>query len=513
MAHVPAGSLTSRPTPTSLWLDTAPGPERPALSGDLEVDVAVIGAGMLGLTAAALLKEDGATVAVLEDDRVGAGTSGYTTAKVTSLHALTYAPLASSFSPETARIYGEANQAGLELVARWVAERGIDCDWRPKPAYTYAEEGQDVGDIEREVEAALEAGLPASYTTETDLPFPVAGAIRFDDQAEFHPRKFLLALADGVAGAGSHVFEGTRALGVGDGDPCRVRTETGTVTAKHVVVATHYPFLDRGLFFARLSPTRSYAIAVRTSGKRPQGMYLSTDSASHSIRSAPAGDDELVIVGGEGHKTGQADAAERYRRLEQWAHERFGADSVEYRWASHDNMPADNLPYVGALTPLSERILTGTGFKKWGFTNGAAAALMLADRIAGRDNPWRETFDTNRLTPKQSAKKLAQENVNVAMQFFGDRVRPGDVASIDDLQPGEGGIVREGFQRVAASRDEAGELTVLSPTCTHLYCHVRWNGAERTWDCPCHGSRFATDGKVIEGPAVKDLPRRDPPGA
>ena len=513
MAHLPAPELTSRPTPTSLWLDTAPAPERPALSGDVEVDVAVIGAGMLGLTAATLLKNDGATVAVLEDDRVGAGTSGYTTAKVTSQHSLTYASLASSFSPETASIYGAANQAGLELVARWVAERGIDCDFRRKPAFTYAEEGHDVEDIEREVEAARNAGLPASYTTETDLPYAVAGAIRFEDQAEFHPTKFLLALADGLVEGGSHVFEKTRALGVEDGDPCRVRTETGTVVAKHVVVATHYPFLDRGLFFARVFPMRSYAIGVRTSGPRPQGMYLSTDSASHSIRSAPARDDELVIVGGEGHKTGQADAAERYRRLEEWARERFDVTSVEYRWASHDNMPADNLPYVGALTPRTKRILTATGFKKWGFSNGAAAALMLADRIAGRENPWSETFDSNRLTPKQSATELAKENVNVAMQFFGDRVRPGDVPSIDELKAGEGGIVREGFQRVAASRDEAGELTVLSPTCTHLYCHVRWNSAERTWDCPCHGSRFATDGKVIEGPAVKDLPRRDPPGA
>ncbi|MDQ3871043.1 MAG: FAD-dependent oxidoreductase [Chloroflexota bacterium] len=513
MAHVPAGGLTSRPTPTSLWLDTAPAPERPALAGDVEVDVAVIGAGMLGLTLATLLKDDGATVAVIEDDRVGAGTSGYTTAKVTSLHALTYASLAASFSPETARIYGEANQAGLELVSRWVAERGIDCDFRRKPAYTYAEAGQDVKDVQEEVEAARNEGLPASYTTETDLPYPVAGAIRFDDQAEFHPRKFLLALADGLVGAGSHVFEGTRARGVENGDPCRVRTETGTVLAKHVAVATHYPFLDRGLFFARVSPMRSYAIALRTPGTRPQGMYLSTDSASHSIRSAPAGEDELVIVGGEGHKTGQADAAERYRRLEEWARERFGADSVEYRWASHDNMPADNLPYVGALTPFSERIVTGTGFKKWGFTNGAAAALMLADRIGGGANPWSETFDSNRFTPKQSVAKLARENVNVGVQFFGDRVRPGDVPDIDDLAPGEGAIVRDGLQRVAASRDEAGELTVLSATCTHLYCQVRWNGAERTWDCPCHGSRFATDGKVIEGPAVKDLPRRDPPSA
>jgi Rieske Fe-S protein len=284
------------------------------------------------------------------------------------------------------------------------------------------------------------------------------------------------------------------------------------VRAGYVVVATHFPFLDRGLFFARMATKRSYAIAVRTkAAQRPQGMYISTDEPSHSIRSAPAPGGELVIIGGEGHKTGQADTEERYRRLEAWARERFDVRSIEYRWSSQDNIPADGLPYVGAITAVSRRILTGTGFRKWGFTNGAAAAVMLADAIAGRENPWRATFEANRFTPRQAATTLVKENANVGLRFVGDRVRPADARSVDELAPGEGGIVRDGLQRVAASRDEDGELTVLSPTCTHLGCHVRWNGAERTWDCPCHGSRFDAQGRVVEGPAVEDLPRRPAP--
>lgn len=496
----------ARPIPTSLWLDTAPAPDRPRLSGNVEVDVAVIGAGILGLAVATLLKDDGATVAVLEDDRVGAGVSGYTTAKISSAHGLTYARLASKHDPDAARIYGEANQAGLERIADWVRERSIDCDFRRKQAFTYAEQGEDVDEVAREVEAARDAGLPVSYTEESDLPYPIAGAIRFEDQAEFHPRKFLLALADAIPGDGSHVFERTRAQGVQDGAPCTVHTETGKVTAGHVVVATHFPFLDRGLFFARISPERSYVIAVRTGKARPQGMYLSTES--HSVRSAPAPGGELVLVGGESHKTGQSDEAQRYSALEAWARERFDVRSVEYRWASQDNMPADDLPYVGGVTPRTERVLTGTGFRKWGFTNGAAAALMLADRIAGRENPWRSTFDSNRLTPRASLPALVKENANVGLHFFADRVRPADVGGLEDLRPDEGGIVRDGLQKVAAYRDEQGELTVLSPTCTHLGCHVAWNTAERTWDCPCHGSRFDTGGKVVQGPAVEDLARR-----
>ena len=493
--------------PTSPWMDTAPARDPfPALPGDLDVDVCVIGAGITGITAALLLKEAGRTVALIDMQGVAEGVTGFTTAKVTALHGLIYDTLKSKHGKDGARVYAEANTAGLELIARWSEERGIDCDFRRRPAFTYAEDDSDLSKLEKESKSAQQAGLDVQLVDEVDLPWPVAGAVRLDDQAEFHPRKYLLALADLVDGGGSYVFENTRALGVKPGEVNEVQTDAGTVRARDVIVATHFPFLDRGLFFARVSPERSYALGVRVRGAIPFGMFRSTESPSHSVRAHPMPDGgELLVVGGESHKTGQEDPVECYEKLEAYARERFDVESVDYRWSAQDCMPADSLPYVGRVQPGSTRVWTATGFKKWGMTNGSAAALLLADLVQDRENPWAKVFDPNRLKPLASAPKLVQENVNVAKRFFGDRFSPPDAGSLDDLAPGEGGIVVVDGEKVGAYRDPQGELTLVDPVCTHLYCHLKWNQAELSWDCPCHGSRFAPDGRVVEGPAVHDL--------
>jgi glycine/D-amino acid oxidase-like deaminating enzyme/nitrite reductase/ring-hydroxylating ferredoxin subunit len=493
--------------PESLWLATSEHPGYPSLEDGLNVDVAVLGGGVVGLTTAALLKRQGATVAVIEANRVGAGVTGHTTAKVSSLHGLIYASIESSFGRDGARIYGQANQAGLERTAKFVAELGIDCDFRRKDAFTYAEDPDDLGKIEDEVEAAQRAGLPASYSESCDLPFPIAGAVRFADQAEYHPRRYLLGLAADIPGDGSHVFEGTRATGVSDAGPCRVETTGGAVTASDVVVATHAPFLDRGLFFARTHPERSYALAGRAGGGELHGMYLSTESPAHTVRTHPApGGGEYVIFGGESHKTGQGgDTAERYRRLIRWGEERLGVRSVEYHWSTQDNMPIDGVPYVGKLTPISKGVWVATGFLKWGLTNGTAAAMMLSDEILGRSNPWSETFDSNRVKPLASAKEFVKENANVGRRFVVDHAAPAEVKSASEIPRGEGRILRGGVKKIAAYRDDSGVLHAVSAVCTHLGCQVAWNPGERSWDCPCHGSRFDVDGEVLQGPAVDPL--------
>jgi glycine/D-amino acid oxidase-like deaminating enzyme/nitrite reductase/ring-hydroxylating ferredoxin subunit len=497
--------------PTSVWMDTAPHTTYPPLGESRAVDACVVGGGMLGLVTAALLKRAGMSVAVLEADRVATGVTGYSTAKVTVLHGLIYDHVRSRFGADGARHYAEANSAGLELIAGWVAERAIECDLRRRAAYTYALDASDLDALRKEVDAARAAGLDAELAAAVDLPWDVAGAVRLDGQAEFHPRRFLLAVADELHGDGSHVFERTRATGVHDGDPCRVETDTGAeVSAGAVVIATHYPTLDRGLFFARLSAERSYALGIRARGRVPQGMFLSTESPPHSVRTTPHDGGELLIVGGESHKTGTGDPVERYAALEAWARERFDVESVEYRWSAQDAMPADGIPYVGRLSPIARRVWTASGFRKWGFTNGAAAAIILSDAIAGRENPWAATFDSNRFKPLAAAPTLLKENIGVGAHFFGDRLAPPDARSLDQLAPGEGGIVKAGDEKVAAYRDEDGVVHALSPICTHLHCQVRFNAAERSWDCPCHGSRFATDGTPIQGPAVNPLERREP---
>ena len=497
-------SAPNRPT-TSLWLATSPKTEYPGLDGDQTADVAILGGGIVGLSAAFLLSRAGVNVTVLESGLVGAGVTGHSTAKVSSLHGLTYAGLRSTFGEDVARVYGDANQAGLEQVASLVEELRIDCDFDRRPNYTYSESSAERDQIEEEVETAASLGLPAVYTEETDLPFAVAAGVRFDDQAQFHPSKYLAGLAGATHNQGVQIYERTRAVGVDAGSPCHVKTEGGhVVSAERVIVATGFPILDRGLYFARLHTEREYVLAVRVSGTPPQGMYLSTEQPSHSIRSHPLdADHQLLIVAGESHKTGQADSAERYSRLEAWVRARWDVVAVERRWSTQDNMPADGLPYIGRLSPRSDRIYTATGFKKWGLAKGTAAAMILSDLVLGRSSAWATTFDPGRLNARASAASLLKENANVAARFVGDRITKREAAA--DLRPDEGRVVRAGSRQIAAYRDEDGDLHEVSARCTHMGCIVAFNDAERTWDCPCHGSRFSVDGRVLQGPATADL--------
>jgi glycine/D-amino acid oxidase-like deaminating enzyme/nitrite reductase/ring-hydroxylating ferredoxin subunit len=441
--------------------------------------------------------------------RVGAGATGYTTAKVTSQHGMIYHSLTSAHGKQLAGAYAEANQAGLELVARWVEERSIDCDWRRRAAYAYVLSRSQRRRAEREAEAAAALGLPARLVDETPLPYPVEAAVRFGGQAEFDAYRYVAGLARELRTAGGEIFERTRALRLTEGSPNHVETDRGTVTADHVIVASHFPFLDRTLSFARASSERSYSIAVRIEGEPPEGMFISAEGPTRSLRAARRPDGELLLVGGEGHKVGQGgDTEKRYRALEEFAREHFRVRSVDYRWSTQDVLPADKVPLVGPLTPLSKRAWMATGFAKWGMTNGTAAAMVLSDLVLGRESAWASAFDSNRLRPRAALPKLVKENANVAWHFVGDRLRQARPRGIDDLAPGEGAIVRHDGEVVAAYRDESGALSAVSPTCTHLWCRVAWNAAERSWDCPCHGSRFAPDGTVLEGPAVKDLARK-----
>ena len=501
---------TLNETNPSLWVGTSEVTRFHELHGDMTADVVVIGAGIAGLTTAALLKADGARVVVVEAGRVAGGVTGYTTAKLTVLHGLIFDDLAQAFGDEGARKYADANLAGMATVAELAMRHGIDCELERRPAYTYTTDSAMVDKVTAEVAAAQRLGLEVQFTTDTDLPYPVEGAIRVDDQAQFHPRKYCIGLARGIDGAGSAVYERTRALSIDEQDGrCTVETDHGTITAGHVVQATHLPFSDSGGFFARTHPMRSYALSARLDGPVPQGMYLSVDTPSRSVRSAHMDGEEVVILGGEGHKVGQdPDTRERYTALEEWARAEFPVRSIDYRWSAQDYMPVDHVPFVGQVSPASERVLVATGFKKWGMSNGSAAGVMLADRIAGRANPFADFFDTNRANPRQSIKELVKENANVVKRFVGDRLRT-ETRSVADLAPGEAAVLVEGAERVAVYRDDAGAVHAVSPVCTHMGCTVTWNTAETTWDCPCHGSRFTCDGQVIQGPAVKDLEAKE----
>ena len=497
------GSL--RETNPSLWVGTTPTTAYPRLSGELHVDVAVVGGGVVGLTTAHLLREAGASVAVLEAGRIASGTTGYTTAKVTSLQGTTYSSIVQRHGFEKARLYADANEAGIRLVRALVDQLAIDCDLSSQPSYTYTDDPGMVQTIADEVSAAQQAGLPAEFVTETGLPWEVQAAARLGEQAQFHPRRYCQGLARAIVDGGGQVFEHARVCDVDEGTPCRVETEHGVVSADHVVIATLLPFWDQGGYFAKAHPSRSYVIAVRTA-ERVEGMYLSTGSPTRSVRTAEGG--EWLVLGGASHHVGSADDNLRfYTDLEQWARERFTVEEIGYRWSSQDYIPVDGIPYAGR-SARADRVWVVTGLRKWGFSNGSAAAMLVRDGILGRDNPWTELYDASRADVVKSATTFIKENARVAGHLVGDRVANLLPSSPESLEPGEGRICRMDGETVAAFRDDDGNLHAVSPACTHMGCLVHFNQAERSWDCPCHGSRFGTDGRVLQGPAVKDLERK-----
>jgi glycine/D-amino acid oxidase-like deaminating enzyme/nitrite reductase/ring-hydroxylating ferredoxin subunit len=494
----------------SYWLRSAPATSYPALTADADCDVAVIGAGIVGVTAALKLSEEGARVTLLEARHIGSGATGYTTGKVSSLNGLIYARLSESFGEDTARAYGAANEAGLAMASDLIAAHGINCDFRRKPNYTYTESARGCANLEREVEVAKRIGLPADMVEGVaELPYPVAAAVRFSDQAEFHALRYLQGLAGAALDAGCAIHEQTRVVGVGRGRPCRVETEAGSVVrAGRVIVATHLPILDRGLYFARTHAERSYALLVRLRGEVPQGMYLSDESQAHSLRAVPTETGERLLVGGESHKAGQGDRAARYEALERWIRERFEVEAVEYRWATHDHISHDQLPFVGRLWPVGDTLLTATGFRKWGMAMGTSAGDILAELALGRKPPLADTFDPARFSLRHGLASFVKQNADDGVRFFGDRVLKRRRQA--ELEPGEGAIVGDGLAQRATYRDESGALHSLSARCTHLGCILNFNTAERSWDCPCHGSRFdAVDGSVLEGPAVRPLARAE----
>ncbi|MFJ4831809.1 FAD-dependent oxidoreductase [Streptomyces sp. NPDC088747] len=501
----------------SYWIETAPpGTAHPPPAADLTVDVAVVGAGIAGLSAAWELARSGRSVAVLEADRIAAGVTGHTTAKLTALHTLIYDKLRRTRDVEAAKLYGRSQTEAIEHAAAVVDELGIDCDWEERPAFTYAQDSKGVEKLKAEAEAAREAGLPAEFVTETGLPFPVAGAVRVPGQAQFHPRKYLLALADDLIRQGALIHEHTRVVGLKEGEPCRLTTEAGaTVTATDVVVATHYPIFDRALLFTRLSPRRELVVAAPIPSELdPQGMFITPEQGTRSVRTAPYKDGQrLLIVTGEHFTPGTSDAGKRFERLADWAGAHFGKPAFTNRWATQDNDSTDSVPLVGPLHVGSRHTYVATGFGGWGMSGGIMAGRLLSDLIAGRKSPWSELYDPRRLrSAVREAPAFLKHQAQVAGHFVGDRLPPTSGGSVDDIAPGDGAVLRVGGHRCAVHRDADGELHAVDARCTHLGCLVAFNRAEAAWECPCHGSRFAPDGEILQGPATRPLERRDTHG-
>jgi glycine/D-amino acid oxidase-like deaminating enzyme/nitrite reductase/ring-hydroxylating ferredoxin subunit len=504
----------------SYWLASSPSPPAQPPPPLADVDVAVIGGGIAGITTAYLLKQAGRSVGLVEARRLLHGVTGHTTAKLTSQHGLMYAELTRLFGADTARRYGECQQRALQWIREESANLAVDCDLEDKDSYVYTPDPSGLPKVRAEAQAAADVGLPASFVGETDLPFAVAGAVRFTGQAQFHPVRWLRALAARIDGDGSYVAEGVRALNVEVADPCVLTTTAGELRAADVVVATHFPIFDRGFFFARLQPVRDLVVAaVMPAEPLPSGMYISA-TTRHSVRTAalPATDgrpgERMLIVSGGHYRPGERiSVSARRQALVAWAGQHFGVRQIDYGWSAQDNSTIDGLPFVGRYTRGGDRLWVATGFGMWGMTNGTHAGLLLRDLITGVDNPSAVLFEPSRLTPRQSAIRFLRSNASVAKHLVGDRVAAVRAPDPHDLRPGEAVVCTVDGRLTAVRRDEDGKLHALSGRCTHQGCAVAYNDDEQSWDCPCHGSRFALDGSVLNGPATEPLAPREPPPA
>jgi glycine/D-amino acid oxidase-like deaminating enzyme/nitrite reductase/ring-hydroxylating ferredoxin subunit len=491
-------------TTTSVWTD-ATSPEIESLQGDEQADVCVIGAGIAGLTAAYMLSSSGRSVLVVDDGPIGGGETGRTTAHLT--HALDdrYFNLEKTRGKAISRLAAEAHSAAISKIESIVIAEDIACDFQRLDGYLFVPPKRSTRTLKRELEAAHRAGL-ASVELLDRTPmasFDTGPCLRFPRQAQFHPMKYLAGLVQAIRKNGGRFFTGAHVTQVNGGSPVHIETKSGfSIRANSVVVATNTPITDVVSTHTKQFPYRTYAISATVPpGSVPAGLYWDTEDPYHYIRLK---DDETLIVGGEDHKTGQEENPKlRFRRLERWARKRFPIQEVTNRWSGQVLETLDGLASIGKDPAGLENVFIVTGDSGMGMTHGTIAGLLLPDLIMGRDNPWAEAFDPSRKPPKGISTFL-KENLNVAAQYA-DWVTGGDVESVQEIPAGSGAILRDGVSKVAVYRTDDGQVHAMSATCTHLGCVVRWNGAEKSWDCPCHGSRFDAFGKVVNGPATTDL--------
>ena len=496
----------------SPWMATADVPRLPVLAESTEADVCIVGAGLAGLTTAYLLSREGRSVVVIDRGQVAGGETGRTTAHLATVPDELFVTLEKLHGRDGARLAHESHGTAVETMEAIAAGEGIECDFERVDAYLFLAPGQKTSDLLQEMDAARRAGVPVEEVAGVPVPgMDVGPGLRFPQQGQFHPVKYMAGLARAIQAAGGRMYTGAQATEFEGGPRPRVTTASGlTITARAVVVATNTPVNERVLPHLKQFAHRTYVIGLPVpAGSVHRALYWDTDDPYHYVRLVrtddPAG--ELLISGGEDHRTGQKDDAdERYARLEAWTRERFPmAGPREFAWSGQIEEPADGLAFIGPSMDGEENVYIATGDSGNGMTHGTIAGLLLTDLILGRENRWRELYD-----PSRARLRALPEYVKGAVQStvpYTRWVTGGEVSSADEIAPGEGGILRRGVHLVAVYRDPAGTLIERSAVCTHLGCIVGWNSGEKSWDCPCHGSRFGTDGHVMNGPAVSELGR------
>ncbi len=467
----------------------------PLLDRNLEVEVAVVGGGMAGLCTAFLLQESGHEVVVIEADRVGMGVSLNTTAKITSQHNVFYHKLIMNFGHKKALEYAKTNEAAIGMYRKIITKLGIDCDFTEDVAYVYSTSKIDT--IKEEVEAAKQLGIEATFETETSLPFKIEGAVCFKNQAHFHPVKFMREIAKRLT-----IYEESRVTKLVSDDTLYVdvKGKEYQVKAKKIVIATHYPFINMpSYFFARMHQERSYVIALKAPQMLDYGMYIGEDSSGYSFRKQG----DYILLGGESHRTGTQLEKEHFSKLIQAANNWYPNAPIEYQWATQDCVTIDEIPYIGPVKEDSN-VYVATGFKKWGMTSSMVAAMLIRQDIEKGYDFANSVYSPQRFKLQASKKNLIDDLTTSVTRYTLQKIMiPKD--TFEDIQNGHGGIVRYHGHKIGVYKDEEGNIYGVSVKCPHLGCLLAWNQEEKTWDCPCHGSRFDYKGQLINNPAQASL--------
>lgn len=493
----------------SYWIDSFPNiiEHTMELTENISADVCIVGGGITGISTAYELSKSGLKVIVLEKDLLSQKASGNTTAKITSSHGLFYSYLAKSFSIDFARKYLHANQNAIDRIEKTISTENIDCDFERKDSYIFTSEQQDINKIEDEVSTVNLLGFPAEFVSSPPIPIETVGAVKFSNQAQFHPRKYISGLCNYILNHSGKIFENSKVINIKKAhNNYIVSTYKASVSSKYLVIASRYPIVKiPGFYFLKMYQQASYLIGIETKSPNLDGMFLSTSSPSLSLRTVKDANKQLVLIGGSEHKVGiKSDFSNAYIELEKFAKQIYPDAKILYRFGTQDCVSLDKIPYVGCLSTLMPRAYVATGFKKWGMTSSSVASEIIRDKILGHKNKYEDVFSSTRFSPLKNKHEfgnmLKETTFSLALNRFNL-----PKSSIEDVSCGEGKIVRVGMKKIGVYKDMNGKTFCIKPYCTHLGCELSWNSLEKTWDCPCHGSRFSYTGESIYDPAVKNL--------
>ena len=474
----------------SVWSESCKFRKREALNKDIKTDVLVIGAGIAGVLTAYMLKQKGRDVVLIDAAEIASGNTKNTTAKITSQHDLIYSKLIAEFGEEKARQYAKANELAIKKYKEIIEDKRIECDFEEKPAYVYSLNEVDV--LKEEVEAAKNLGIDAEFVQEANLPFKINGAVKFNNQAQFNPLKFLKGISNELI-----IYENTRALEIKEN---LVVTSGGNITANNIVVATHYPIMNApGYYFMKMHQERSYVLALENTSEI-DGMYIDLNKEGYSFRTY----NNLLLLGGISHRTGENEEGGSYDELRKVAKRLYPKAKEKYYWSAQDCMTIDGIPYIGRYSSETPNIYVATGFNKWGMTSSMVSAMIISDMILEKENDFSEIFSPRRFDLSLSINNIANDLIETAKNFIAQKVYIPS-SEIEHIKNGHGGIIEYNGEKVGVYKNKEGKEFFVSTKCTHLGCQLSWNSDELTWDCPCHGSRFDYKGRLIGSPATKDL--------